>query len=135
VFAGSNWRGGTDEVTVTIVPMLGVAFGTLRGVVPALEASLEWGAFDAYLEAEWFVDTSERSRSFVYAWSELGWTPGDGWRLGAVAQRSRRYGESRDVQRGLFVQREIGWATLGVFAFEPADPSRRLVLLMVGAGF
>jgi hypothetical protein len=119
---------------LTLVPMLGVAFGSQRGVVPALKASLEWGAFDAYVEGEWVIDTSDRSGSFAYAWSELGWSPGHGWRLGAVGQRSRRYGESREVQRGLFVQREIGRATLGVFAFEPADASRRLVLLMVGAG-
>jgi hypothetical protein len=133
-FVGTNWR-RDGEVALTLVPMLGVAFGNLRGVVPALEASIAWRWLDAYVEVEYVRDVEDRSRSFAYAWSELGVSPGGGWRLGAVAQRSRRYESSREIQRGLFAQLEVGSATLGLFVFEPTDPSRRSTLLMVGVGF
>jgi hypothetical protein len=134
VFVGSNFR-RYGEVDVTLVPMLGLAFGTLRAVVPAFEASVAWRALDAYLEIEYVRDVEDRTRSFAYAWSELAVSPGDGWRLGTVAQRSRRYASQRETQRGLFVQHEFGVATLGLFVFEPADASRRSALLTVGFGF
>lgn len=75
LFAGINLRRDGD-VALTLVPMLGVAFGTLRGIVPALEASVSWRALDASIEAEYVRDLDDRERSFLYAWSELGVSPG-----------------------------------------------------------
>jgi hypothetical protein len=134
LFAGWTWRRHGD-VSVVFVPMLGVAFGSLRGVVPALKLDVAWRAFDVYVEAEYVRDVEEPDRSLLYAWTELGVSPGGGWRLGAVGQRSRPFSSQRETQRGLFVQFETGPATLGLYLFEPTDPSRRVTVLSVGAGF
>ncbi len=134
LFAGINLRRDGD-VALTLVPMLGVAFGTLRGIVPALEASVSWRALDASIEAEYVRDLDDRERSFLYAWSELGVSPGGGWRLGLVGQRTRRWTALRDTQRGVFAQLELGRTAWGVYVFEPADAPRRLVLLMLSVGY
>ena len=133
LFAGLNWRRDA-AVSVTLVPMLGVAFGSLRGVVPALEASVTWRMLDASIAAEWVRDLDDRSRSFFYAWSELGVSPGGGWRLGAVAQRTRLWETLGEVQRGVFAQVELGPTTWALYVFQRVDAPRRLVLLALSLG-
>lgn len=41
-FVGWKFTGG-DTVTYEITPIVGALFGTARGVVPGVEASLAWG--------------------------------------------------------------------------------------------
>lgn len=43
-FVGWKFTGG-DTVTYEITPIVGALFGTARGVVPGVEASLAWGPF------------------------------------------------------------------------------------------
>ena len=57
--------------------------------MPALEASVAWGRLDFYVEAEYVRDSSERSDSYFYAWSELGFRPVEWLRVGVAAQRTR----------------------------------------------
>jgi hypothetical protein len=134
VFVGGNWEVGEDW-RVSLTPMLGVAFGSLRGVVPALKASVAWRAFDFYTEAEYVRDSDAKTGSFLYAWSELGFAPADGWRLGFVGQRSRKYDSLPEVQRGVFGQVELGPTTLGLYVFDPTKSSSRLAMLMFGIAF
>jgi hypothetical protein len=54
--------------------------------VPGLEASVAWGRFDFYVEAEYVRDSSERTDSYFYAWSELGFRPVEWLRVGLSGQ-------------------------------------------------
>ncbi|HTS22668.1 MAG TPA: hypothetical protein VMN79_12765 [Casimicrobiaceae bacterium] len=126
LFVGWNFSGG-DRVSFQLTPILGVLVGEARGVIPGLEASVAYGPFDAYVEAEYVADSRHPDDSYTYSWSELGWKPVAALRLGLVAQRTRTVHTDRDLQRGLFAQATFGRATLGVYAFNPESASRYVI--------
>ena len=63
-------------------PLIGGARGTVQAFVPEFEASLAWGKFDFRVEAEFVRDRNEKSDSYNYAWSELGYKPLEWLRIG-----------------------------------------------------
>ena len=132
-FVGWKFAGG-DELTFEVTPIVGALFGAARGFVPGVEASLAWGPFDAYIEAEYVRDLEQSSASYYYAWSELGWKPTDWLRVGVAGQRTRIVDTGRELQRGVFVQLIAGGATLGIYAFNP-DSGSRYVIVSLGAQF
>jgi hypothetical protein len=132
-FAGWTFSGG-ETVTWELTPLIGGAWGTVQAFVPGFEASLAWGKIDFYVEAEFVRDSGDKSDSYNYAWSELGYKPLDWLRLGAVGQRTRAYGGEREFQRGPFVQVTLGRATLGAFWFNPGSDDQVFVA-SIGASF
>ena len=133
VFAGWKFAGG-DALSFQVTPIVGVLFGAARGVVPGVEASVAYGPFDAYIEAEYVHDLEQRSASYYYAWSELAWKPVQWLRVGLVGQRTREIENGRDLQRGAFAQLIVDKLTVGLYAFNP-DSSSRYVILSLGAQF
>jgi len=134
LFAGWSFAGG-DTLTYELTPLLGVVFGATRGIAPGLEASLAYGEFDFYTEAEYLHDVEDDEESYTYAWSELGYTAAEWLRFGLVGQRSRVYESDRDIQRGGFAQLMFGKATLGFYLFDSDDSDERLAIVSLGAGF
>jgi hypothetical protein len=132
-FVGWTFSGG-DEFTWEVRPLLGGVWGTVQGFVPALEASAAWKKVDFYVEAEYVRDSGEKTDSYFYAWSELGFKPVEWLRVGAAAQRTRAYGGDRDLQRGPFAHVTWGPVTIGGFWFNPG--SREQVFVgSIGAAF
>jgi hypothetical protein len=121
-------------VAFEVTPIVGALFGSARGVVPGVEASVAYGTLDAYIEAEYVRDLEQSSASYFYAWSELGWTPVQWLRIGLVGQRTRVVDNGRDLQRGAFLQLRGGNATLGIYAFNP-DSGDRYVIISLGVQF
>ena len=95
--------------------------------VPALEVSVAWKQIDIYIEAEYVSDSNQRSDSYLYAWSELGYRPAEWLRFGLAAQRTRAYGGERDIQRGPFAQLTWRRVTLGGFWFNPGSKEQVFV--------
>ena len=134
LFAGWKFSGG-DTLTYELTPILGAVFGETHGVAPGFEASLAYGIVDFYIEAEYLHDLESDEDSFIYAWSELGFSPLERLRFGLVGQRTRVYSSDREIQRGGFAQITFGKATLGIYAFNPTDSADRFTILSVGAEF
>jgi hypothetical protein len=101
-FAGANFEFG-DKVKLALTPMLGGLVGNTDGIIPALEADLSVGIFEAYGEAEYVFDLGDSSSKYFYMWSELSLWPTEWLRAGLVTQRTRVYKTERDIQRGLLV--------------------------------
>ena len=114
-FVGWTFSGG-DTLTWEITPLLGGVWGPLQAVVPGVELSLGYGRFDYYLEGE-YVDDGDTP--YTYAWSELGFAAQDWLRVGLAAQRTRIFGEERDIQRGPFAQVSWDRFSVGVYWFNP----------------
>jgi hypothetical protein len=132
-FVGWKFSGG-DAVTFEVTPIVGALFGSARGVVPGVEASVAWGPFDGYIEAEYVDDRRQEGDRYVYAWSELAWTPVEWLRAGLVGQRTRTVDTGRDLQRGAFAQITVQKMTFGMYAFNP-DSAARYFIVSVGAAF
>ena len=132
-FIGYKFKGG-DVVTFEVTPIVGAMFGSARGVVPGVEASVAWGPFDAYVEAEYVNDRRLPGTSYYYSWSELAWTPVEWLRVGLVGQRTSTVDTGREFQRGVFAQATIDRFTFGVYFFNP-DSGARYAIGSVGASF
>ena len=133
IFAGWNFGAG-ETLTFAVTPIVGVLFGDVRAVIPGVEASVAYGDVDGYIEAEYVRDLGNRSDSYFYAWSELGWKPAHWLRIGLVGQRSHDVNNGRDFQRGAFVQLMFGKITLGFYGFNP-DSGSRYGIFSLGAQF
>ena len=132
-FVGWTFSGG-EAITWELAPLLGGAWGTTQAFVPALEASVAWKQFDFYIEAEYVRDANQRTDSYFYAWSELGVRPAEWLRVGIAGQRTRTYGNDRDIQRGPFAQVTWGPVTIGGYWFNPGS-SDQVFVGMIGATF
>ena len=67
------------------------------------------------------------TRSYTYAWSELGWRPVAWLRVGLAGQRTNTYGGDRSFQRGPFAQFTWGAVTLGGYWFNPGSSAQIFV--------
>lgn len=132
-FVGWTFSGG-DTITWELTPLIGGAWGSLNAWVPALEASVAWKKLDLYIEAEYVRDTHDKSASYLYAWSELGYRPAEWLRLGAAGQRTRIYGGDREYQRGPFAQLTWDRFTVGGYWFNPGS-SEQIFVGMINAAF
>jgi hypothetical protein len=125
-FVGWNFSGG-ETVTWELTPLVGGAWGTTRAFVPGFEASLGWKQLDFYVEAEYVRDRGEDGDSYLYAWTEVGYTPVEWLRVGIAGQRTRAYGGDRDIQRGPFAQLTVGPVTVGGYWFNPGSDEQVFV--------
>ncbi|MDH4115163.1 MAG: hypothetical protein OEU89_06800 [Burkholderiaceae bacterium] len=132
-FVGWKFSGG-ETLTWEFTPLLGGAWGATKAFVPGFEASLAWERFDFYVEAEYVRDNAERTDSYLYAWSELGFQPVEWLRVGFAGQRTRAYGGERDIQRGPFLQLTFGNFTIGGYWFNPGSDDQVFVG-SIGASF
>jgi hypothetical protein len=115
IFAGWTFSMG-ESCAFALTPMAGVAFGRTTGFVPALEASIEYGVFDWYVESEYFLDVDEPSEGFFYSWLELGVAPFDLLRLGAMTQWTKSSQNPLEFDGGPFVQLTPAQGTVSVYA-------------------
>ena len=119
-FVGWTFSGG-DKLAWEATPIVGGGWGPVHAFIPGFEASLSWGRFDAYTEAEFVRDHATHENDYNYSWNELGFKAGEHVRLGIVGQRTRAYGVDREFQRGPFVQLSWKRMTLGAFWFNPGS--------------
>lgn len=132
-FVGWTFSGG-DTVTWELTPLVGGGWGPVKAFIPGFEASLGWGRFDFYVEAEFVRDRDSSADSYNYAWSELGLKAAEWLRIGAAGQRTRLYGGDREFQRGPFVQVTWKRATFGAFWFNPGS-SEQVFVGAIGVAF
>src|SRR5689334_2705580 len=52
-----------DDVSITLTPMIGGAFGDTDGVAPGYEFNLTWRRLDLYSEAEYLIDAHDSADS------------------------------------------------------------------------
>ena len=132
-FVGWTFSGG-ETITWEVTPLVGGAWGTTQAFVPGFEASVAWKQLDFYVEAEYVRDSHERSDSYFYAWSELGFRLVEWLRIGVAGQRTRAYGGERDIQRGPFAQLTWDRVTIGGYWFNPGS-SNQIFVGSIGATF
>jgi hypothetical protein len=102
VWAGYNFSWG-KKLTLDVTPMLGAVFGRTNGIAPGCEASLSYKKFSASISNEFVVTPGDTSNGFYYSWPEVTYSPLSWLTVGGVAQRTKAYHTSLDVQRGFLV--------------------------------
>jgi hypothetical protein len=123
LWGGRRFAGGED-LAWSVMPMLGVVFGDLRGLAPGVETSLAWRRLDFYIEAEYVLDAGSKYDSFLLVWAELAYSPWDLLRLGIAQQHTRLYRSDLDLQVGPFIQINFGRGSVGAYVFDPGTDSQ-----------
>ncbi len=121
--------GGGRAFEWEITPIAGVVFGDLDGVAVGYEGSLKWRSLELYSESEFVFDTAGSEGNFLYNWTELTVAPAEWIRLGLVAQRTRLYESSREVNPGLLVGFSYHSAAATVYVLNPDDDPTVIVSL------
>jgi hypothetical protein len=133
LWAGYNFQFGSNLV-FQITPMLGVVFGDLTGIAPGYNYSLTYKKFSLTSQGEYVFDVGNSSGNYFYTWSELTYSPWDWLHAGIVAQRTKIYHTSLDVQRGLLLgvtYRKVD-VTAYIFNLGWTDPT---LVLSTGVSF
>jgi hypothetical protein len=115
VWIGRNFSFG-DALSVTFTPMVGGVFGYTNGVAPGYLLEMEWRSLYFYSSSEYLFNLEDNSANFGYTWTELT-VDLDHLLFGIVAQRTRPFESSLDLQRGLSLMREQGAFTFGMYLF------------------
>ena len=102
VWVGYNFEVG-EKLTFRATPMVGGVFGNTTGIAPGYLAGISWKRLDLSTEGEYVFDTRDSTGSFFYSWMELSYSPRDWCHAGLVAQRTKAYQTTLDIQRGLLV--------------------------------
>ncbi len=135
---GSVWVGytfsGGGSVNWEFTPMLGGDLGETMGVAPGFRGSVAWWWLELASEGECVVDAGDTSDSFLYSWTELTLGPVDWVRFGAALQRTRVYGEDREVQWGPMVGFSFGRLDLAAYLFN-LDEDRPVAVFAVSASY
>ena len=115
---GSLWFGydlqAGEKLVFRATPMVGGVFGNTTG--------------------EFVFDTRNSAGNFFYSWTELSYTPRDWCRVGLVAQRTKAYQTSLDIQRGILIglsHKKVNFTTY-IFNAGWTDPT---VVLSLGFNF
>ena len=135
---GSLWGGYKfetgDKVLLRVTPMIGGVFGRTAGIAPGYLASLSWRKLELSAEGEFVFGTKDRTGSFFYSWTELGYSPLESCRVGVVAQRTKAYHTSLDIQRGVFFGLSRKSADFTTYVLN-AGWTTPTVVLSIGYGF
>ena len=109
------------KVSLLFTPMAAGLVGSIDGVAPGYELTLEWWKLEFYSSGEYVIDFDDSSQNFVYNWSQLGIYPLEWLQFGVVIQRTQAWESPRDIQRGLFAT--VGWERFnaGLYVFNPDD--------------
>ncbi len=135
---GSVWVGYKfttgKKLVLDVTPMIGGVFGRTTGIAPGCEASLAYKTIELAISNEYVFDTTHKSGNFYYAWPELTYSPLNWFRVGLVAQHTKAFHSSLDVQRGFLVGvSHKKWEfTSYVFNLGFTDPT---VVLEMGVNF
>jgi hypothetical protein len=102
LWVGYNFSAG-KKLVFDVTPMIGGVFGRTTGIAPGCEASLTYKKVQLSISNEYVFDTTHKSGSFYSAWPELTYSPLTWLRAGLVAERTKAFHTSLDVQRGILV--------------------------------
>jgi hypothetical protein len=135
---GSLWFGYDfnfgKKLKLALTPMLGGVMGETTGIAPGLELTLTYKKVQLYVANEYVFDTTKSSGSFYYSWPELTYSPVSWFRIGAVAQHTRAYHTSVNIQRGFLVGVSHKNLEFTTYVFNP-DQATPTTVLEVGYNF
>jgi hypothetical protein len=133
LWAGYNFAwGSTWKFEVT--PMIGGVFGRTDGIAPGCEASLEWKRLTFSIDNEYVFDTTSKVGNFYYSWPQITYKARDWLKFGLVAQHTKEFQLSAQLERGFFVTLKHKKYEFTTYVFNPGI-SGTSVVLEAGAEF
>jgi hypothetical protein len=130
LFAGYSFSDDAHAVNWELIPMLGIAFGNTKAILPGLTTNLSYKQINFSSQNEYAFDLDDEQSNFFYSWSELTYTLKPWFEPGIVAQKSKLYKTGREIDRGFMINSNfLPKSTLSAYLFDPFDQERRFYLL------
>ena len=128
-FVGYNFS-VEKKINVDFTPMIGIAGGNTKGVVPGIELTVSFGKWEFYTETEWLYSPEDKANNFFYSWSELTYAPSELIYFGISGQRTRLYQTTTEIEKGFLLGFTFGKVFLAGYVFNPFD--KPFLLLSAG---
>jgi hypothetical protein len=133
LWGGYNFSFG-KKVQFSATPMIGGVFGEMNGIAPGLELSISYKKLSFTTSSEYVIDTDRTSDSYFYSWPELTYSIFDWLKVGGVAQRTKAFQTSAEVQHGFLVGISHKQWEFTTYVFNP-ELDQPAVVLEVGVSF
>jgi hypothetical protein len=99
--------------------MAGIAVGNTNGVLPGFECSAAYAKLSLYSENEYLFDFKGKENNFFYSWTQLGDTVIKNVQVGVAEESIRLYKTKFAVQKGLYIEYNLGKFLFDVYHFNP----------------
>jgi hypothetical protein len=129
VYLGKTFPKATKHLSYSFTPMVGGMLGQFKGGSAGLTMSLEYKKFFLSSQPQYTVFSGERSRSYFFQWSEVGYelTP---WLFAGCSIQQTHYTQTKVnvTEAGVLMGFSLGKWIFPVYIFSPLSTSRYLVL-------
>jgi hypothetical protein len=134
-FVGRTIPFKSEDVSGSVVPIVGLVLGNTAGIAPGVNIDLSWGRFAFTDETEFVITLPDFDESFLYSWIEATLEPVRGLRVGIAAQRTKLPEVGLALRRGpmLSLSTERGW--LGAYWFNPDREDEETIVFAAGIAF
>ena len=134
-FVGRTILFKDQDVSGSLVPLVGLVLGNTAGLAPGVNIDLSWGRFAFTDESEVVITLPDFDESFLYSWIEATLEPVHGLRVGIAAQRTKLPETGREVRRGpmLSLSSERGW--LAAYWYDPDRSDEETLVFAAGIAF
>lgn len=133
LWGGYNFSAG-KKLQLSVTPMIGGVFGDTNGIAPGCEFSLTYKKLQFSSSSEYVFDTSHRNGSFFYSWPEVTYSLLEWLKVGVVAQHTRAYHTTADIQHGFLVGVSYKQWEFTTYVFDP-ELDQPTTVLELGVSF
>ena len=126
LFAGKTFSGG-KVAEYSITPMAGYSIGTFTGLSLAVNTDVEWKSFYFSAQSQYSISSKTKDDSFVFSWSELGYSLSDHFFTGATLQYTHTICQT-ELEPGILAGVSFKDFEIPLYLFKPFQSERYFVL-------
>jgi len=120
--------GNKNDLSFSLVPMLGGSVGRFNGISTGLNIDLEYDKFFFSSQSQYSRATNQCSQSFTYSWSELGYQSLKWLYAGLSVQHTYGRVIGNELQPGVMIGFTFNRFTIPVYTFEPFNSGRNFIV-------
>jgi hypothetical protein len=126
LFAGKAFTGG-NEVTFSIIPLLGYSIGKFCGPSLALNTETEWKKLFFSSQNQYSISTKVKKESFFFTWTEAGYSISE-WLFTGITLQYTRLSAQNIFEPGLLAGLSFKNVSFPCYIFNPFQRKHYFVL-------
>ncbi len=116
------------KISYSIIPILGAVMGKFKGGSAGLNLNIEYKEWYLSAQSQYTVSANDKTSTFFYSWSELGYEFSDFIYAGLAIQETSLYAAKPVCETGVVVGLSFGKWVFPIYAFSPFDNSRYFII-------
>lgn len=128
LYLGKAFTFGKNDLSCSLVPMLGGSVGRFNGISTGLNIDMEYDKFFFSSQSQYSRSTNQCSQSFTYSWSEVGYQSLKWLYAGLSVQHTYDRVIGNELQPGVMIGFTFNRFTIPVYTFEPFNSGRNFIV-------